>query len=348
MRSLIIIFTVLPSLLMAQLNGPEAVDHDPQSDLYYISNKSGGNILVGPAGGPYSVFTSNVSSPHGIEVVADTVYVCDGNAIKAFQIPGGTPVNTYNISGATFLNGLTSDRIGMLWFTDFTTSRVHSLDLSTGIDDVIIGSTGTTPNGVIYDQTNVRLIIVNWGNNAPILEWDLLSGFLSFAAQNTGLNNCDGVALGCDGQFYVSSWGAGAIHTFSNDFSSGPTLFVNGLSQPSDIHYNQMADTVVSPNFGSSTVTYHDEPCLGTGIEELEVRKINAWPNPGNGVIQFENGMNGFQYEAYDIKGGSVASGIVTDNLIDISDLPDGSYSIVFRSEDLSIEQRLMYIRTIN
>ena len=338
---------MVPSLLLAQLNGPEAVDHDPDTDLYYISNKSGGNILVGPAGGPYSVFTSNVSSPHGIEVVADTVYVCDGSAIKAFQIPSGALVNTYNIAGATFLNGLTSDRVGMLWFTDFSNSRLHSLDLTTGDDEVLVANTGTTPNGVIYDPVILRLIIVNWGSNAPILAYNLWSNILTTVVFNSGLNNCDGIAIGCDDQFYVSSWGAGAIHTFSNNFFTGPTLFVSGLAQPSDIHYNLDADTLVSPNFGSSTVTYHEETCLSTGYEEVQRPKINIWPNPGNGSILLDQATNGV-VQVVDNSGRLILTTEIAGNELDLTSLPNGQYILTIDQEGEELPFRTIYLKTSN
>jgi len=344
------IYTLLmfvPALLMAQFNGPEAVDHDPSTDLYYISNKSGGSILVGPAGGPYSTLTSSVSSPHGIEVIADTVYVCDGNSIKAFQLPGGALVNTYTISGASFLNGLTSDRDHMLWFTDFSQKRIHSLDLTTGQDQIIVTNTVSTPNGIILDEPNSRLVIVTWGSNAPILQYDLLSNALSTVVPGTGLNNCDGVALGCDGKFYVSSWGAGAIHTYNNDLSMGPTLFVNGLSQPSDIHYNIVADTVVSPNFGSSTVTFHNDPCLGTGIQEQEISSFNVWPNPGNGLLQL-NGSTFGDLQIFDQQGRLVQDMEVNGSNIDLQYLANGQYVLTFTDKKSETVYRTKYLKTSN
>ena len=51
---------------------------------------------------------------------------------------GGALVNAYSISGSSFLNGMTSDRDHMLWFTDFSQGRIHSLDLNTGQDQVIV------------------------------------------------------------------------------------------------------------------------------------------------------------------------------------------------------------------
>jgi outer membrane protein assembly factor BamB len=324
------------------------VDYDPATNDYYISNKGNGRILVGPMGGPYSTLTTSVSSPHGLEVIADTVYVCDGGAIKAFQLPGGALVNTYNISGATFLNGLTSDRDHMLWFTDFNQSRIHSLDLSTGQEQVIVANTGTTPNGIIYDEDNNRLIIVNWGNNADILEYNLGSNSLSTLVNGTGLNNCDGVALGCDGLFYVSSWGASAIHTFNNDFSVGPTLFVNGLSQPSDIYYNALSDTVVSPNFGSNTVTFHEVTCIGTAVEENTMNNIAFGPNPGNGLVELIGLAANHAYRVFDMNGRLVEEGILTSERIDLRHLPNGAFAITFINKQGRSTNPFTYIKTNN
>ncbi len=347
MKYFYVLLIFFPNILLGQLNGPESVDRDPLTDLYYISNKGNGQILHGPAGGPYSILTTAVNSPHGIEVVGDTVYVCDGNAIKSFQLPGGAALNTYTISGASFLNGLTSDRSTMLWFTDFSTGKVHSLDLMTGQDAVVVANTGTTPNGVIYDEPNMRLIIVNWGGNAPILQYDLIGNALTTVVAASGLSNCDGVALGCDGKFYVSSWGAGAIHTFSNDFSSGPTLFVNGLSQPSDIYYNAEADSVVSPNYGSNTVTFDNEPCLGTAIQEFGNNMIRFYPNPGNGIININAYFEG-ELRVFDLKGRLLESVDVQGDNVDLRNLENGRYILEYSNSELKLVHRTLYLISSN
>lgn len=341
------IFTLMMSAacmgLFAQVNGPESVDFDPNTDLYYISNKGNGRILVGPEGGPYAQFTASVSSPHGIEVIGNTVYVCDGNVIKAFEVGTGNLVETISISGASFLNGLTSDRQTTLWVTDFSTAKVHEIDLNTSAVSTIVTNTGTTPNGIILDEANNRLIIVNWGSNASILEYDLGTEILTTIVPFTGLTNCDGVAIDCDGGFFISSWGAGALHTYNNDFTVGPALFTSNLSQPSDIYFNFETEKIVSSNFGSNGVSFHDVDCMNVGVEEHGQLLFNVFPNPGNGLVQLEGEMIGNAYQVISLNGQVVLEGELQQTQLDLQELPKGGYLLLFN--DGEIVKRARYTK---
>lgn len=329
-----LIFSIVALGTWAQVNGPESVDYDPSTQLYYISNKGNGRILVGPEGGPYTQFTANVSSPHGIEVVGNSVYVCDGSAIKEFEVGTGNLLETINISGASFLNGLTSDRQNTLWATDFSTGKVHEIDISTGIVTTIVPNTGTTPNGIIFDEMNYRLVIVNWGSNAPILAVDLSDNSLSTPVANSGLSNCDGVAVDCDGGFFISSWGAGALHSYNNDLSVGPALFVGGLSQPSDIYFNFETNKVVSANFGSDDISFHYVDCFGIGIAENAVQELALYPNPGNGLLEVDASLVGHSFQVLDLGGRTMLSGELEGTQLDLQELPNGSYLLLFRNDE--------------
>eukprot|EP00923_Selenidium_pygospionis_P022210 GHVN01038407.1.p1 GENE.GHVN01038407.1~~GHVN01038407.1.p1 ORF type:complete len:283 (-),score=4.64 GHVN01038407.1:86-934(-) len=263
----------------AELEGPESVHFERNLGLYYISNKDAGNILYGPKDGPYKVFDSSVTSPHGLEIIGGSLYVCDLNTITVLKVASdgsqdmeNTP-ETISIDGAMFLNGLTSNNLATkdastIWFTDFASGAIHSLDLATR-EDSIIGYS-KIPNGIAYDNEKNRLIIVNWGEDAPIDELDLSTGTLKPLIEDSGLSNLDGVRIGCDGAIYVSSWGSGGIYKYNTkDLNVGVpehTTISSDLDKPSDIYYDSEANLIISPNYGESTITFHylNENC---GIE---------------------------------------------------------------------------------
>jgi len=109
-----------PAALVAQtLNGPESLDYDASANRYLISNRSAGQILARSSAGVLSVFTNDPSSPAGLEIVGEHVFIADGGFIRGYRLSDGVRVVNYAISGATFLNGLASDGGERLWTSDF-------------------------------------------------------------------------------------------------------------------------------------------------------------------------------------------------------------------------------------
>ena len=103
-------------------NGPESIEYDASNNRYLISNTSGGNILARSASGTLTVFKSGISpAPYGLEILNNVVYACCSGFIKGYSLTNGAQVFILN-TGATFLNGITSDGVNTLFATDFTGS----------------------------------------------------------------------------------------------------------------------------------------------------------------------------------------------------------------------------------
>jgi sugar lactone lactonase YvrE len=273
----IFIFTVLNIQLHAQaLNGPESVAWDPASNRYFVSNNGANQILVRSTSGVYTVFTTNISSgPHGLEVVGNTLYACDGSNIKGFDLTTAALVLNVN-TGAAFLNGICSDGGNNLFSTDFTNKKIYRINIVQQTFTVFVTGLVKQPNGIFYDQPGGRLVWVCWGNNAPIMQ-ALLSDSTVSQVTATTLGNCDGLVQDGAGNYYVSAWNTNSIYRFTNSFGS-PTAVVTGLSSPADIYYNLVTDTLASPNSGSNTVTFH---YFGTtGVKEGASVFSNVLPYP--------------------------------------------------------------------
>lgn len=261
-------------------DGPESVEYDPAGNRYFISNAGNSEILVRNSAGVLSVFTSLPSSPHGLHIAGTTLYVCDGGSVKGYDLGSGVQVMNINVGG-TFLNGLTGDGGNNLFATDFTAKKIYRIDIVSQSYNIFVPQMSKSPNGIIYDGANSRLIFVCWGSNAPIYQVLLADSSLSQITTTT-LSNCDGITRDCNGNYYVSAWGTSALHKFNNTFTGGPTTFTTGLSSPADICYNISGDTIAIPNSGNNTVTFVYTNCIGAGVDELEGININAHPNPAN------------------------------------------------------------------
>ena len=238
----------------------EAAEYDPTQDRWFISNNTS-LLVTDDAGATYTYFGS-ATATHGMEVVDGHLFAIGNNVVRAYDLESAGLVGSVSIPGAGFLNGMGS-RSGELVVSDFATGKLHRIDItdpSNMVVEMLVAATGTTPNGVVIDEANNRALVVNWGNNASILDVDLTTGEFSQVVPNTGLGNLDGIDMDGFGQFYVSSWSPARITRYSNDFSVAETVVQgagSGLSNPADISYAVATDTLGVANSGNGTPSFH-------------------------------------------------------------------------------------------
>jgi hypothetical protein len=248
------------------LSGPESLEYDASGQRYLISNRSAGQILARSSSGTLSVFTDDPVAPAGMEIVGANVFVADQGRIRGYRLSDGVNVLNYLISGATFLNGMGSDPDNLkLWVGDFSQRRLFEVDISNLANvshTTLVSDTVFTPNGVLFDRANARLLVVTWGGNAMILQYPFAGGGLTTLV-STSLGNFDGIVADCSGRIYVSAWSSQSVHIFNPPLSaaSTPSLLVSGLSNPADISYNTVSGEIAVPNAGNSTVSFHPTAC---------------------------------------------------------------------------------------
>ena len=103
----------------------------------------------------------------------------------------------------------------LLVVSDFAEGSLLRIDVSDPTDMVastLVANTGTTPNGVTIQ--NGVATVVNWGNNADILQVDVATGEVTTLIDGTGLGFCDGVDW-ANGSLIVSSWNPQRISRFT-------------------------------------------------------------------------------------------------------------------------------------
>lgn len=333
MKNFLIIVTLFTSLieLKAQsYSGSESVEYDAVGDRWFVSNTTSHEIIARANDGTLTVFASGlVSGPHGIEIVGNTLYACSGGSLKGFDLSTGSQTVNVNLGGS-FLNGITH-RGTDLFITDFSNKEIIRFNtLNNSYNDFITGLT-KTPNGIIYDDINDRLVMVNWGSNAPIIGINLADSTYATLTTTT-LGNCDGIAMNCTGQFYVASWSPNRISRFENDFVAAPVnMNVTGLSSPADIFYNTTEDTLGIPNSGNSTVKFVQySNCLSLGVEENNVVSFQVFPNPANEMVFIQSENENAQMIITD----QVGKVLVNEKMIsnshsfNVSQFPSGIYFI--------------------
>jgi len=332
-RIIVLILFCCVNILQSQnYNGPESVVYDPAGKRYFISNNGANQILQRDSSGQLSVFSTSISSgPHGLEIANNTLYACDGGTVKGFNLANGAQVMNLS-TGGTFLNGICFDGGNFLYVSDFSAKRIYKINIIAQSSSLYISGLAKSPNGMIFDGNNQRIIWVTWGTSAPIMQASLADSTATQLAA-TSLGNCDGIVRDNNNNYYVSAWSTQSVHRFDSTFSTIPLVVVSGLSNPADIYYNTENDSLVSPNSGNNTVTFH---YLGTaaptGIPQNAQGELVFYPNPSTGFIQIENRAGEvISAELFDLTGRKL---LAFENLnsdkaqIDISSLENGLYAI--------------------
>jgi len=316
----------------------EAAEYDPVYDRWLVSN--GSSIIAQANDGTLSYFGSATAN-YGMEVMGDKLFAISSSAVKGYDLATGTQVMSVNISGAGFLNGMASDGNNRLWVTDFSTKKIHEIDvtnLSSPAVTVIVNNTVSTPNGITHDPANDRLVFVNWGGSAAVKAISL-SDYTVSTLLTTALSNCDGIDIDGTGNFYVSSWSPTRITKFNNDFSISEIIPATGLSSPADISYAQEIDVLGVANSGNETLTLIEFTPSSLTESPADIYGMKLFPNPmvSNSLLEFDLGTDRIlDIQIYDITGRKVKSLLKSKNLqgfqrmiLDRSGLNPGFYSIV-------------------
>jgi hypothetical protein len=271
--------------------------------------------------------------------------------MKSFDLTSGTQVDNIAVGG-TFLNGIASDGVEFLYVSDYSAKKIYKVSTVALSFTEIVANTVTSPNGMWYDGDNNRVLFVNWGTNAPIKAIDLSNNSVSTAA-TTSLGNCDGIARDAAGNYFVSAWTQGAVYRFDSNLSN-PTAVVTGLTQPADIYYNTLSDTLAVPQTSADLVTFHN---FSTASLEESYEDQLPWvifPNPANTLLSvaINNGLvAGNTIRMYNLSGQLIMERTIGPELndstvinINTAELSEGSYVLELNGEQGSF-RRLVQIR---
>jgi len=318
------------------LSGPESIEFDPNDGKYFVGNNTSGTIVkLSPNGTLQSYATGVASGPHGLELVADTLYVCDGANLKMLNRTTGATIALVSMGGS-FLNGITH-KGNNLYITDFSAKKIHRFDLTTRQHNIFASTINSkTPNGIIYDDIDDRLVYCCWGTNAPVHAISFDDSTVTQIGTTT-LGNCDGISMNCSGDFYIASWSPNRVTKFSHTFT-GPTTFMStGISSPADIYYNRDQDSLYVPNSGNNTVRKAGDLSCLISLEEYnnETNDGVFYPNPVKDKLNFrkEDLSEKNTCVVYNLQGKEVMRAEIsaTEPILDVSELKCGMYYAIVK-----------------
>ncbi len=250
----------------------ESVAYDQANDRWLVAN--GSNIIIDDGNGNLSFF-GNGSATHGMEILGNILFAIDSNVIRGYDLNTATEVMSLTINGVGFLNGMANDGIDQLYVTDFSQGNIHQIDVSNinnPTSNQIVSNTGQSPNGILYDGANNRLLFVTFTSNASIRQVDLVDNSVSDIVSNTGLGNIDGITYSETlDEYYVSSWSPATITRYNNDFTTSSIVDTPGINNPADIDIDDINGIVGVPIFNDVLFT---EVGQTAAIDEVLLDKI--------------------------------------------------------------------------
>ena len=266
------VFAMLSSIGAAQsYSAPESVEYHPRLNRHLVGNtSSGGSIQARAADGTITLFSAAPAAPYGIELLRGTLFVLDQGAVKGYDIDSAAPVMNLSLTGASFLNGITSNGVDTLYVSDFSGKKIYTVNvanLAAPTQNTPVAMT-QTPNGLVFDPVGNRVLVATWGTAAKVMSVDPAGATAPVDLINTTLNNIDGITLDCRGSIIVAAWSGcgsagGCLRRFDAPFALGSPaqVVVNTLSNPADIDYSHYNATVGVPENSANRVTLVPTNC---------------------------------------------------------------------------------------
>jgi sugar lactone lactonase YvrE len=267
------------------LRTPESVLHDPEQDVYFVSNIDGnpsdkdGNGFIArvPAeqlGSPQLDFVRGgrtgirLNAPKGMAIVGDTLWVADIDAVRGFNRKTGRPVATIDLApmGATFLNDIAVGPGDTLYVTDTGVRFDATGTMSHPGTDRVFAIAGRTPsvavegtilsgpNGVAWDSAGRRLLVAPF-SGPTLLGWTPGGRAPNPQRLAAGPGSFDGIGFLPDGRLVVSSWADSSVYAVQGD--SAMTRLITGLEAPADLGIDAKRGRIMVPLFNQNRVVVY-------------------------------------------------------------------------------------------
>jgi sugar lactone lactonase YvrE len=235
---------------------PESVLFDKSRNIIYVANingmptdkdKNGFISKLTPDGKVETLeWVKGLDAPKGMGIYENKLYVTDISKIVEIDIAKGKVAKTYDVKGAQFLNDITVDSAGTVYFTDYGTSKIYTL--IKGKLAVWLDSGLTKPNGLLIESD--RLLLAD-GNDFKAI--DLKTKAITTIS--SGVNAGDGIAnFGKLNHYVVSDWN-GTVFLIEPNGSMNTVIDTKADKiNSADIDFITESGTLLVPTFFNNRV----------------------------------------------------------------------------------------------
>jgi hypothetical protein len=190
---------------------------------------------------------TGLNAPKGMGIYKNKLYVTDINSIAEIDIEKGKVIKKYPVKGAKFLNDITVDTAGLVYFSDSETGKIHTLK-NGKVEDWKDGF--KRPNGLLSMGDKLYLAT---SEGSDFRVFDVPSKKDSVIATEIGKG--DGVVYtGKEGSFIVSEWTGTIFYIAPNE---KPVVILDTKEKKlntADIEYIQDQNLLLVPTFFGNKV----------------------------------------------------------------------------------------------
>lgn len=274
-------------IVVSGFEAPESVVHDPDLDLYFVSNVGVGN----PAALDHNGFISRVSpdgsiqelrwiqdgvkgvtlnGPKGIWLHGRELYVADVDTLRVFNRYTGAPIRNIEFPNpfapnSLFLNDVVVDDYGTVSVSDNRNGAIFTVDKQGRASLWAAGAVLGGPNGLLLDYGNVGWVTFFGGqvkrvtrSGKIIIEGILPAADVSAIGLPPGALFLDGYCR-YSGSLFVTSWVTGKVYRIRRAGMELETVaqFVSALENPSrpdgpaDISVDEERNRLLIPLFNA-------------------------------------------------------------------------------------------------
>ncbi|MBN1185736.1 MAG: hypothetical protein JXB49_25870 [Bacteroidales bacterium] len=236
------------------LRTPESVHYDNERNVIYVSN-----INSDPGGKDNNGFMSKLSvdgkilelhwvdglsAPKGMDVYGNKLYVTDVDELVVINIDSSIIVKKIPVEGSEFLNDISVDKNGKVFFTDSKTNTIYTYNDS--VVEIWLNSGIEKSNGLLCEKERVLCAA------SDLLSIDYATKTISVI--NDGISGGDGVTAIGDGAYFVSEW-PGEVYIVKPDSSMVSLLNTrDDKTNSADIDYIQKDSLLLVPTFFKNSV----------------------------------------------------------------------------------------------
>ncbi|MES2734621.1 MAG: SMP-30/gluconolactonase/LRE family protein [Bacteroidota bacterium] len=240
------------------LTTPESVLYDPSSQALYVTcinrklDSTNNTSFIAKLSVDGKVlqaqWATGLNVTKGMGIFGKKLYVTELHRIAIINLATGKVEKRIEVPGSKFLNDITVDKKGVVYFSDSGDNKVYSLqkDKVTLLSD---DSHLAGPNGLLAEGD--QLWIGN-NRNGTLLLLNLKTKNLKQIAD--GLGATDGIVSDGQGSYFISSWSGQVFHVKADGTKTELINSVEAKINTADIEYIPAKKLLLVPTFFHNNV----------------------------------------------------------------------------------------------